>query len=137
MLSLRMLRWPDDRESLSSLDTSFTTDRIYRVVATNLSFVLHDIPIAPALHKDYQFADHVESLPALDYVVVAEVDAILAGVAALKVEAWNRRAVLWHLYIGQAYRRNGIGRALIDTVMRAAQEREARCLWLETQNING
>ena len=136
MVSLRMLRWPDDRESLSSLDTSFTTDRIYQVVATNLSFVLHDTPIAPALHKDYRFADHVESLPSLDYVVVAEIDAVVAGVAALKVEAWNRRAVLWHLYIGRAYRRHGIGRSLIEDVIRAAQERQARCLWLETQNVN-
>ena len=136
MISLRTLRWPDDREPLRALDTSFTTDRIYQVVATDLSFALRDTPIAPALRKDYRFVDHVESLPTFDYVVVAEVDAVLAGMAALKVEEWNRRAVLWHLYVGSAYRRDGIGRALVDNVMQAAQERQARCLWLETQNVN-
>lgn len=136
MVSLRILRWPDDREPLRALDTSFTTDRIYQVVATDLSFVLRETPIAPALHKDYHFVEHLESLPSFDYVVVAEVDGALAGMAALKVEAWNRRAVLWHIYIGQAYRREGIGRALVDDVMRAARERQARCLWLETQNVN-
>jgi ribosomal protein S18 acetylase RimI-like enzyme len=136
MINLRLLRWPDDRERLRSLDTSFTTDRIYRVEAIGLSFRLEEIPIIPARQKDYRFADHVDGLPTFDYVVVAEVAADMAGMAAMTFETWNRRAVLGHCYIAPTYRGQGIGRALIDNVVQAAQQHHARCLWLETQNIN-
>ncbi len=135
-INIRGLRWPDDRDALLTLDTSFTTDRIYRVVATERWFGLEDSVISPPFHKVYDLTDEVESLPQLDYVVVAELDTRLVGMAGLKFEAWNRRAVLWHLYLDPAYRQRGIGRALIDNVVAAAQEWQARCLWLETQNVN-
>ena len=136
MINLRGLRWPDDRELLLALDTSFTTDRVYRVVATGLSFVLEDTVITPPLHKVYDLADDVDSLPQFDHVVIAEVDARIAGMAALKFESWNRRAVLWHLYVTLAYRGRGIGRTLMDNVVRTAQHWQPRCVWLETQNVN-
>jgi ribosomal protein S18 acetylase RimI-like enzyme len=136
MVNLRPLRWPDDRDPLCALDTSFITDRVYQVAASDLSFRLQDIPIAPPLHKAYRLADHVDAFPTFDYVVIAEMEETLVGVAALKLETWNGRAVLWHLYIAPAYRGRGVGRSLIENVMRAARERQARCLWLETQNVN-
>jgi ribosomal protein S18 acetylase RimI-like enzyme len=55
---------------------------------------------------------------------------------ALKFETWNRRAVVWHFYIAPAYRGRGVGRALVEAAAAEAQNRNARCLWLETQNIN-
>jgi ribosomal protein S18 acetylase RimI-like enzyme len=136
MLTIRPLRWPDDREALRSIDSSFTTERIYDVKATGLSFTLVETAVSPARHKDYQFADEIDDLPAYDYVVVADVDGALVGVAVLRWEAWNRRAVLQHLFIDMAHRGRGIGRALLDDVLREARARRARCLWLDTQNIN-
>src|SRR5689334_6771852 len=119
MIKLRLMQWPGDRDRLRTLDTSFTTDRIYRVDATGLSFRLEETAITPTLQKDYRFAEHVDSLPAVDYVVVAEVGTELAGMAAVTFEAWNRRAVLMHCYIAPAYRGQGIGRALIENVAQA------------------
>ncbi len=136
VISLRGLRWTEDREPLLALDASFTTDRVYRVVATGTSFVLEDVAIAPPLHKVYYIADDVDSLPQFDHVVVAEVDARIGGMAALKFDSWNRRAVLWHLYVTPAYRGRGIGRALMNDVVQTAQHWQARCVWLETQNVN-
>jgi ribosomal protein S18 acetylase RimI-like enzyme len=136
MTNPRPLRWPNDRERLRSLDTSYTTDRIYRVEAIGLSFRLEETVIIPALQKDYRFADHVDGLTTFDYVVVAELATEVTGVAAITFETWNRRAVLGHCYIAPAYRGQGIGRSLIDNVVQAAHQRHARCLWLETQNIN-
>ena len=136
MLTLRSLRWPDDREALLALDTSFTTERVYRLVATAMSFVLHDNAITPPLYKVYDLTAEVERFPNLDHVLIAEIDAQLAGVAALSYEASNRRAILWHLYVGSAYRGQGIGRALIDAMVARAQHYQARCVWLETQDVN-
>jgi ribosomal protein S18 acetylase RimI-like enzyme len=136
MLTLRSLRWPDDREALLALDTSFTTERVYRVVATAVAFAIHDTAITPPLYKVYDLTAEVDRFPNLDHVLIAEIDAQLAGVAALSYEAANRRAILWHLYVGPAYRRQGIGRALIDAMVARAQQYQARCLWLETQDVN-
>ncbi len=136
MVTVRPLGWPADRSALLALDTSFITDQVYHVVQTDQSFVLSTVAVIPPLRKDYQFANDVDSLPSFDQVVVAEADAHLIGIAALKVEAWNRRAIIWHFYIAPAYRRRGVGRILIDSVIEAAQARDVRCLWLETQTIN-
>ncbi|HEU5100316.1 MAG TPA: GNAT family N-acetyltransferase [Roseiflexaceae bacterium] len=136
MAHLRTLRWPADREALRSLDISFTTERIYEVRASDVAFTLVETPVAPPRHKAYGDASEIDSLSTCDYVVVAEIDEILVGVAALRVEEWNRRAALRHIYVDAAYRGHGIGRTLIEDVVRVGRERQARCLWLDTQNIN-
>lgn len=136
MVTLRSLDWPADRPALLALDTSFRTERVYQVVCRERSFVLSPVPVSPPLDKDYRFADDVDSLPGFDQVIVAERAATIVGIAALKVESWNRRAVLWHLYVAPAQRGQGVGRALIDGVVQVARLHQARCIWLETQNTN-
>ena len=136
MLTLRNLRWPDDREALCALNTSFTTGQIYKVVTTDTSFILQDSTVSPALHKDYHLADDVEGIPALDYVVIAEYDAQVVGVAALINNAGDRRAIIRHFYIDRAYRRQGIGQALMEAVVARARQWQTWCLWLETQDVN-
>ncbi len=136
MVTVRPFRWPTDRSALLALDTSFVTHQVYHVVQTDQSFALTTVPAIPPVRKDYQFANDVDSLSSYDHVVVAEDDTTLIGIAAVKVEAWNRRAILWHFYIAPTYRGRGVGRILMDNLFETAQARDARCLWLETQNIN-
>lgn len=136
MIQLRPLRWPDDREALRTLDISFTTQRVYHLHATERSFALEDTALPSAIHKAYDLDAELDRFPSYEYVVIAEVDAVLVGVATLAFERWNRRAILWHLLVNALYRRRGIGRTLMDDVVRMAQTYHARCLWLETQNIN-
>jgi len=49
---------------------------------------------------------------------------------------WNRRAVVWHLYVDRTCRRRGIGRRLLGVALEAAAEAGARTAWLETSNVN-
>jgi ribosomal protein S18 acetylase RimI-like enzyme len=136
MFSLRSLVWPGDRPAILAIDTSFTTGRVYRVLAMDEGFILRAAPVSPPLHKVYDLAREVELFPALDYVLIAEVDAQVAGVAALSHDRIDRRAILMHLYVSPTHRRQGIGRALIAAMVEHAREWQARCLWLETQDVN-
>lgn len=136
MLSIRSLKWPADRAALLLLDSAFLTDRVYHVEQTTHAFALYDVPVTPPLRKDYGFAADVDSLPMFDQVMVAERGATIVGIAALKFEAWNGRANLWHFYIAPAERGRGVGRCLMDSIFQAAQTHGMRCVWLETQNIN-
>jgi ribosomal protein S18 acetylase RimI-like enzyme len=58
------------------------------------------------------------------------------GVVATQQEPWNRRVIIWHLYVDAGRRRQGIGRRLLDTAFVAAREAGARTAWLETTNLN-
>jgi GNAT superfamily N-acetyltransferase len=128
MVNLRGLQWPDDREPLLALDTAFTTDRIYCVVATERSFALETAVVTPPLRKAYDLTEHIDHLPHFDRVVIAEVDAQLAGMAALRFEGWNRRAVLWHFYVNPVQRGRGLGRRLMEAVVQTAQTWQAHCV---------
>jgi ribosomal protein S18 acetylase RimI-like enzyme len=136
VLALRRLRWPDDRRAICALDTSFTTERVYRVVATGTAFTLLETTVSPALHKVYDLTSDVDSLPALDHVLIAERDNRVAGVAALSHDVADRRAIVRHLYVDRAYRGQGIGRSLMDAMVARAEQWQARCVWLETQDVN-
>lgn len=136
MHTLRPLRLPDDRAALCALDASFTTPRVYRVVAAANSFTLTETTVSPPLTKVYNLAQEVDRFPAFDHVLIAEQDARVVGIAALAHDAEDHRALLRHLYVDRAYRGQGIGRTLMDAVIAQAEQWQARCVWLETQDIN-
>ena len=58
------------------------------------------------------------------------------GVIATQHEVWNRRVIIWHLYVNTSHRRRGIGKRLLNTALAAAREAGARTAWLETTNLN-
>lgn len=130
------MRWPADRESLLALDTSFTTDRFYRLERTDSGFRLDEVASELPIHKSYSLDDHVNVIPSHNWVSIAEHNHELAGIASVTIEAWNRRAVLQHLYVTREARRIGIGKALVEAAIGAAQYLSARCLWVETQTVN-
>lgn len=134
---LRPMRWPDDVPALEALDTCFTTDRVYRVRRGALSFDLVEEPADPPIRKsDPLLRPDTERLRGLGHVVVAEADGALVGVAAADLSTWNRRVQVEHFYVAAPARKRGIGRALMGSVVAFAREAGARCVWLETQNVN-
>jgi ribosomal protein S18 acetylase RimI-like enzyme len=136
VITLRPLRWPDDRASLLELDTSFTTDRVFQLQQTTHSAKLDEVVAEPPIHKSYSLADSVDLMPNHDWVTIVEHKHGIAGVASMVIEAWNRRAVLHHLYVTSEFRRIGLGQALVTAAIVAARERNARCVWIETQTVN-
>ena len=136
MIVLRSLLWPNDREKLLSLDTSFITDRIYRLEQGDHTFTLREEQVAPAVSKTYRLENEIDMLPSMDWVVVADDDQLIAGFAAMSVEKWNRRANLQHLYVAPDVRGKGFGRMMIDAAIAEAGRMQARCLWVETQTVN-
>ena len=133
---LRPLNWPDDRASLLGLDTSFATDRVFHLQQTNHGFKLDEAAAEPPINKSYSLVDGVDLIPSHDWVTIAEHDHEVAGVASMTIEAWNRRALLRHLYVTREVRRSGLGRALVTAAIGAARDRNARCVWVETQTVN-
>jgi GNAT superfamily N-acetyltransferase len=136
LLTLRSLHWPDDRAAILALDTSFTTGRVYRVVAAGAAFTLHETTASPPLHKVYDLSGEIESFPTLDQVLIAELDDLVVGVAALSNDTLDRRAIVRHLYVDRAQRGQGIGGALMDAMLALGRQWQRRCLWLETQDVN-
>ena len=139
MLTIRPAQWPQDIADLSALDTELVTATIYRpiVAPEDLTFRLIEERIDPPLRKRYALQpDSPEERRAWDYAVIAEEADVVAGFAAAQYVAWNRRVVLWHLYVAPPFRRQGVGARLLAAVDTFAHSVEARCIWLETQNIN-
>jgi ribosomal protein S18 acetylase RimI-like enzyme len=132
MPTVRAADQPGDRTRIPHIDTSFQTDRIYQVTTEADGFRLHEEPVQPPRTKTYPmpYKDLGEGL------VVAENDKDIIGFAEVVFEPWNRRATIAHLYVAPANRGQGVGAALLEALDGRARARGARCLWLETQNIN-
>lgn len=60
----------------------------------------------------------------------------LVAVVETAVEEWSNRLRVTELWIDDAYRRQGIGTALMDIAMKRAREEKRRVLMLETQSRN-
>ena len=136
MVVLRALRWPEDRASLLALDTSFTTDRVYRLERRAHSFALEEVSVATSMQKSYPLENEVDALPTFDWVQVASDGGAVVGMVAMRFENWNRRANLHHLYLAPAARRQGIGRVMIEAALSEARSHQMRSLWAETQTVN-
>jgi ribosomal protein S18 acetylase RimI-like enzyme len=136
MTTIRPVNLPTDEPALLQLDTTFTTDRIYRVDATPASFVLVETPVTPPLRKSFPLDNELGAERLWDAGFVAETAGVIGGFLALRHEAWSRRTTIWHLYVDPARRGVGVGRQLIETARSIAQGHGSRCLWLEVTSVN-
>jgi ribosomal protein S18 acetylase RimI-like enzyme len=132
-VSVRPASWAADADGIRAVDTSFTTDRVYRFgrEKAGFGFALPLLTRAP-LTKSYPLPD---SDPG-EGSFVAEVDGEIAGFASVEAPAWNGRAAVRHLYVSAPHRGRGLGGALVEALAEHARASGARCLWLETQDVN-
>ena len=126
-----------NRHDLHRCDNTFTVD------AKLVLRVEDDVPhltvvSVPPYTKQYPRGDTgaQNDLAQLDKgIYFAYVDGKLAGQIVL-FKNWNGYAYLDDIAVDRAFRRQGIGRALIDQAVAWAKARRLPGIMLETQNIN-
>lgn len=128
---------PTDLEAVVQIDASTEVVALARlgIVEGHLTWSPKPRDVVTVRQRDIGAFMDEPSLP-WDEAYVAEVDGIVRGLAAIGMQEWNRRAVLWHFYVDRSVRGRGVGRALIDVLLDRARGRGARQLWLETQDWN-
>lgn len=132
---VRPVALPADGVKLESLDTSFTTSEIFHVTSDLAGFTIRLGPTAPVT-KVYPLDDWQDDDRLWDMGWVADIGDRLVGFVATRYESWNRRLVIWHLYIDQAARRQGVARSLLERAYVAGRQRGALLAWLEVSNAN-
>jgi ribosomal protein S18 acetylase RimI-like enzyme len=136
MIRVREARLPDDAASIEAIDSSFTTDLVLEVEATGEGFALRERRLAAPITKRFPLDDVRRDDRPWSHGFVAEDDGACVGFAAAGLEPWNRRLVLWHLYVQPRTRGRGVGRRLVEHVIDLGRELGGRHLWLETSNLN-
>jgi GNAT superfamily N-acetyltransferase len=134
-LKIREMDRAADRHGVAALDTSFETTSVYDVVVTPQRIELVERALPVPLVKRYPIDEVFAHWASWRTGFVAEDDRI-RGFAAVELEAWHARLVLWHLYVAPERRRTGIARALLARVEQHGREVGARRVWLETSNVN-
>ncbi|MFD3695427.1 GNAT family N-acetyltransferase [Streptomyces sp. NPDC058646] len=137
------LALPGDAGAIEALDSSFTTDTVFEVAATDTGFTLREVPVEPPLHKVFPPEEHDEQAlagardsagDARTYVALA--GGRVCGFAAVGYTPWNRRLAIEDIEVAPAHRGRGIGRALMECAAEFARERGADHLWLEVSSVN-
>jgi GNAT superfamily N-acetyltransferase len=132
-VNVRPADWSGDADAIRALDTSFATDRVYRFgrARSGFEFALPLVTCAP-LTKSYPLpeADPGEG------AFVAENDGRVVGYAQVEPPSRNGRAAVPALYVSPELRGQGVGRALVAALATRARDAQARCLFVETQNVN-
>jgi ribosomal protein S18 acetylase RimI-like enzyme len=136
MVVVRPAVLPDDATRIAAIDTSFATRQVYevQVVGDLIRLTLRDLEAT--LSKQFPLDDLVSADRPYDHAWVALDGERIVGFAATSFEQWNRRLVLWHLYVNSSHRRYGVARQLLEMVDDHGVERGARHVWLETSSFN-
>lgn len=87
---------------------------------------------SPDNEYDKLFQAHWDDIKAWG---ITENDRLIAAIET-SVEGWSNRLRVTELWIDDAYRRNGIGTALMDIAMKRARDEKRRVVMLETQSRN-
>jgi ribosomal protein S18 acetylase RimI-like enzyme len=135
MMRIRELDRDTDRAAIEALDTGFETDVLFEMVTGARSIELVERKLERSITKRYDIAEVFAPWASWQRGWVAD-DGAVRGFAAVEYEAWHQRLILWFLYVERAWRRRGVGRALLEQVEAYARTLGASHVWLETSNLN-
>ena len=122
-----------DLAGIDAVDVSYSTDRIYRVRRSRMAFWLEEERFELPVEK----ADLRPALTLSDGLFVACRGEVIVGYGELRAESRNGRARIDNIFVSRPSRGQGVGGRLIEALAeQATHQPGARCLWLETQNVN-
>jgi ribosomal protein S18 acetylase RimI-like enzyme len=127
---------PQDVAGIAAIDTAFTTRQVYEVVVSGDDIRLRPRDLAEPLTKRFPLDDLESADRPYDQAWVAIESEVIVGFAAASYASWNRRLVLWHLYVDLSQRRRGVAGELLSRVEAHAAACGARHIWLETSSLN-
>ena len=148
--TVRPIALPEDRDAVLRLDTSVVSRERFRIDMrgtglTDNGFgidVEHE-PLPAPLQKTFPLDGELGDEQFWQERFVAERipdtgtgSGSVIGFLALRYERWNRRMVIWHLYVDREARGQGVGRALLAAAEHSARSAKCWCLWLEVTNVN-
>ncbi|NJM91151.1 MAG: GNAT family N-acetyltransferase [Myxococcales bacterium] len=133
--TIRDLDRKRDRKAVEAIDTSFETTSVFDVEASARSVQLVERVLDAPITKRYFIDEVFASWASWEVGWVAD-DGDVRGFATVEYEGWNQRLNLWFLYIAPAWRRRGVGRALIERAEAHGRRIGATHLWLETSSAN-
>jgi ribosomal protein S18 acetylase RimI-like enzyme len=137
MFRVRVLDRKRDRPGVEAIDTAFETSSIFELATSDRSVELVERPLQTPQMKRYSIGEVFAGWARWDDGWVAESDTgEIVGFATVEYEAWHQRLILWFLYVMPAWRKRGVGRALLEPVEAHARALRATHVWLETSNVN-
>ena len=137
MTRIRPAKLPDDIDAIIQLDISFDTDVIFAPRFGDAQISLEEVRLAEPITKSFPLNDlHDPIMPWTIGLVAVDDDGRVIGFVAAEFRAWNRRLVLWHLYVDRGYRGKGVARRLVAAIQAQAERAGALHIWLETSNLN-
>ncbi|MEO8328669.1 MAG: GNAT family N-acetyltransferase [Candidatus Nanopelagicales bacterium] len=125
----------NDMEQVLRLETSFTTNEVYRVKRDGDSFLIAPERVSESRLKVFDLREELIAADWDEAYVAVRPDGVV-GFTATKFVAWHRRQGLQHLYVSPDWRRRGVGAALLSAVKARAVQNGASHVWLETTNVN-
>jgi ribosomal protein S18 acetylase RimI-like enzyme len=134
-ITIRKLDRKTDRAGVEAIDTSFETRTVFDTTITARRIDLVEHELAQPMTKRYSIAEVFAPWARWDAGWVAD-DGTIRGFATAGHEAWHERLVLWFLYVAPAWRRRGVGRALLEHVEAHGRSVGANHVWLETSSSN-
>lgn len=134
-MEIRKLNRSSDRRAIESIDTAFETTSVFDVVTSLRGIELVERQLAAPVTKSYSIGEVFAPWARWSDGWVAD-DGGVRGFATAAYESWHERLVLWFLYIDPAWRRRGVGRALLAAVEAHGRSLGATHVWLETSNVN-
>ncbi|HZZ37322.1 MAG TPA: GNAT family N-acetyltransferase [Caulobacteraceae bacterium] len=136
MITVRDARLPDDAPAIAAIDTSFSTETIFRVEVGEEAIRLREVTLDRPLARRLPLDDLADPDRPWETAFVAVDGQAIVGFVATARSSWSGRLTLWHLYVEPARRGRGVGRALVARVMDEAVASGAEHVWLETSNLN-
>jgi ribosomal protein S18 acetylase RimI-like enzyme len=134
LIEVRPARLPQDAAAILAIDRGFHTDTVLAPVPTRsgVEFTTVDDRVV----KTFPLDDLNDPQRPWDAAWVAVKRGTICAFAAAGFESWNRRLVLWRLYVDRPHRGQGLARALLEAVEAHARALDAAHMWLETSNQN-